>query len=180
MIIRLIEHEVYPKPWSVLDTTCGEPLCTTIEHIIVIAPTRIAYPSGLCVYCGRSAGTRDHIMPRTVTGEAVRRSVPTVPACGQCNSIINDSGVYSINGRRALAHKGIRRKYKKLLAMPEYSDEDLAEYGDGLRPFIEQSIVQREQVLARLSWPEDPDYDHRYLGKSEIPDPYATGLLEYL
>ena len=116
-------------------------------------------------------------MPKTVTGEAVRRKVLTVPACRECNSLINDSPVYSITERRSIAHKGIRRKYKKQLAVFDYSPEEISEFGHALRTAILAAKQNKEIILARLAWPEDTTYDMRYLGHSGIDDPYALGLI---
>lgn len=51
----------------------------------------LLYPAGLCLYCGEYADTRDHLLPVTYTGRAVRRQVLTVPAYRQCNSFIGDA-----------------------------------------------------------------------------------------
>lgn len=44
----------------------------------------------LCIYCGDLPSDRDHLLPKTWTGTAVRKHVPTVPACRSCNGILSD------------------------------------------------------------------------------------------
>ena len=43
-----------------------------------------------CVYCGATATEKDHLLPLPWTGKAVRKLVPTVPACRSCNRTLSD------------------------------------------------------------------------------------------
>jgi 5-methylcytosine-specific restriction endonuclease McrA len=164
------------EPWAWISTTCGQ-LCLHAECMIVHSPQRIAYPPGVCVYCGFPAGTRDHLLPRTVTGDARRIFVAVVPACGECNSRISDRVDPSVTGRRRLAHDSLRRSKRKLLEGIEWTDDELDDFGPTLRASLVQKRHLKQQVIARLAWPEDPDYDLRAWQKSGIADPGALGLL---
>lgn len=147
------------------------------RHFLIHSPTKLEYPHGICIYCGRPAGTRDHLLPVTNTGVALRRHVLTVPACGECNSIISDRYAPSITARRAVAKAGIRRKHRRKLDVYEYTDKEIEEFGPGLKPTILRAASEKQRVLDRLSYPDDLTFDLRYLGKSGIDDPYAMGLL---
>lgn len=165
-------------PWSWVEIECDEAMCLEFEHMTVRHPTRLRYPNGVCIYCGRGAGTRDHLVPRGISGETHRASVLTVPACAECNSTIGSAAVYSITGRRRIAHQGIRRRNRKKLRYQKLTEAELAEYGPGLRPALAMAGAEREQVEAMLAWPVDPEFDSRYLERSGIQDPYLLGLLD--
>jgi hypothetical protein len=172
-----VEAGVQIMPWCWIETTCGTPMCMEADHLLVHAPNRLEYPNGGCIYCGRPSGTRDHLLPVTSTGKALRRHILTVPACAECNSFIGDKHAPSITARRAIAKAGIRKKYKRKLNVHPYTDEEVAEFGPGLRPTILRAASEKQKILDRLAFPDDITYDIRYLGKSGIDDPYALGLL---
>lgn len=164
------------EPWAWISTTCGA-LCLRAECMLVYAPRVIAYPPGVCVYCGYPAGTRDHLLPKQFTGEARRVFVAIVPACSDCNGRINDKPEPSVAGRRKIAQDSLRKSKRLVLAGIDWTDEQLAEYGPTLRASLIRQRDLKNQVLARLSWPEDLDYDMRAWQKSGIPDPSALGLI---
>ena len=166
------------RPWDWFEILCNHKLCARLDHIKIHTPTKLKYPNGICVYCGTRSGTRDHLVTKVWTGEVDRRWVLTVPSCAECNSIINDSMVTSIDGRRAIATKGLRKKYRKVLSWPERSEEELKEYGPGLQPMLREASETRKAIEYRLRFPNDATYDVRYLGRSGIDDPWANGLLE--
>lgn len=158
--------------------TCGTQKCLTFTHLAWKAPKRLEYPAGVCIYCGLLASTEDHLLPRTWTGETVRRHVLTVPACLECNSCIGDRYLPSITRRRAEAQLHIAKKCRKVLAMPEWTPEALAELGKTLRSLVERGLHEQKLARARLAWPEDPDYDLRVTHLSGIENPYEIGLLD--
>jgi len=162
--IAAIEAGVTIMPWCWIEAGCGTELCMEPRHLLVHAPERLEYPNRICIYCGRGGFTRDHLMPVRVTGDAARKHVLTVPACGECNSIISDKPVSSITGRRAIAKAGLRKKYKRILRAHEYSDEEIEEFGPGLRPTILRARAEKADVQERLDFAKDHAYDLRYLG----------------
>lgn len=173
-----IEEGVTVMPWCWIEPSCGTKYCMEPTHLSVHAPAKIAYPYGICIYCGRAGWTRDHLLPTEATGRALRKHVLTVPACGECNSFISDRYATSITERRAIAKAGIRKKYRRKLYVHEFTEDELAEFGPGLRPTILRARSDRQAVIDRLEFPEDPTFDLRYLGMSGIDDPYALGLLK--
>jgi hypothetical protein len=149
-----------------------------LKHLAWEAPTKLEYADGICVYCGVIAGTKDHLLPRTWTGEAVRKNVLTVPACGECNSFIGDRYASSITARRRMAHAAILKRKKRLIGMPAWTKAEIAELGPTLRSSVKKGIHDRKLTLARLAWPEDEDYDLRAMQLSGIENPYELGLLD--
>ena len=163
--------------YAYVHPTCDTRYCLTVDHLQVTRPRKLAYPYGLCVYCGLSGSTRDHLEPVTWTGEAARRFVVTVPACGECNSLINDAYAPTVAQRREIAHEGIRRKYRRVLARKPFTGEELDEFEGNLRASVVEGMAERQYVLDRLAWPVDPAYDLRAVELSEID---ALSRLELL
>jgi hypothetical protein len=156
---------------------CETPLCLNLEHLVWEAPKRLEYPRGICVYCGVLADTKDHLLPRTWTGEAARRYVLVVPCCRGCNSLLSDRYVPSITERRKLVHESIKSRKRRVLAMPDWTQEQLSELGRTLRSVVDRGMHEKRLVEARLAWPEDPDYDLRAMQLSGIENPYDIGLI---
>jgi hypothetical protein len=164
-------------PWIYVAPACDTRYCLTDDHLRWYRAQRIEYPAGVCVYCGLPGYTKDHLLPVTVTGEAVRKFVAVVPACGECNSAIGDRVGHRVTERREEAHAHIRRKYRKTLAAPPWTKTELRSLGRNLRTHIERSESKRQVALDRLAWPWDPEFDKRAFQKSGFDDPIAMELL---
>lgn len=170
--------EIRINKWDQFDILCDEPMCIYLDHIRIRVPMRLEYPASVCTYCGVRSGTRDHLVSKTWAGMADRKWVLTVPACAECNSSISDAAVHSIDGRRAIAKKHLRKKYRRQLNYLTFDEVALEEFGPGLRPMMLAAAEERRLIEYRLAWPTDKTYDIRHLGKSGIDDPFANGLLE--
>lgn len=166
-----------PDPWDWITPTCGQTLCINPEHLQVRGNVKLAYPHGICIYCGRRGSTKDHLLPRDWTGDAKRHFVATVPACGTCNSLLGRVLTWSITERRAIAHERLRRHYRKILGQVDFTPEQVNEFGPGIRPDIIQGIENKKHVKEMLEFPTDPEYDARALQKSGLEDPWAMGLI---
>ena len=172
-----VETGRQPASWAWIETTCGTP-CLNVDHMAMQAPRQLAYPSRVCIYCGRSAGTQDHLLPRQWSGETKRTYVVTVPACGTCNNALNDTLTWSITERRMICHYRLRRKFRKALEVVEYGPSDIAKFEGMLRDEVLDGMARKRVIDAMLAWPEhDPGYDLRACQKSGIEDPYAIGLI---
>lgn len=176
-LISLVEASYRIWPWSRVTTVCGNDLCLEPDHMELHNPEKLKYPVGVCIYCGDVAQSRDHIIPTSFTGVERRNSVLTVPACIQCNSAIGDTPVYAIDMRRAVAQGFLKRKYARVLKRPDYTPEEVAEFEGALRRAVILGLEEKRHVLERLAWPDDSQYDLRYLQKSGIENPYVNGLL---
>lgn len=172
-----VETAMVPATWEWITTTCNTKACLNTDHLRFIGPRRLAYLANQCIYCGRSAYTQDHLLPRGQTGEAKRAFVATVPSCGTCNTVIGDTLTWSITERRAICHARLRRKYARVLRHVEYGPTDLREFGPTLRKAVIEGMEQKAAVMAMLAWPYDSDYDLRACEKAGIENPYAIGLL---
>lgn len=111
----------------------------------------------LCVYCGVPATTNDHFVPLSVvdalaplvghlTGKVL------VPACGECNSIAGAVSFPSIGAKRRFIQRRLAQKNAKLLASPDWSQEELEGVGYGLRTAIVGAQIRRDWLRARIAW----------------------------
>lgn len=158
-------------------STCETEMCLHPDHLIATDPIRLAYPRGVCVYCGRPGYAKDHLVPRAISGETERRLVAIVPACGECNHVLGDVYEPSVVRRRLICHTRLRRKHRRVLATLDFTPEDLRTYGPTLRKYLKSEMQRKRDVLALFEWPTDPNYDMRALQRSGIDDPVSAGLL---
>jgi len=111
-----------------------------------------------CYYCGRPATCDEHVVPRVLVymlppGERPDFGVDTVPACKECNTGLAASVQDSLAARKAAAKQWLCRRYKKLLDMPAWSEDEIAELDDGwLRDYVCRSVVARAEVRRMLAW----------------------------
>lgn len=173
-----IHYDRQVLPWAWITSRCDVAMCLRPECMAVHAPKRIAYPDGVCVYCGDPAGTMDHLLPRPATGDALRGQVALVPSCGNCNSRICDFPSPNIGDRRRRAQLSIERGYRLLLASPHKDAEYLRHIGPALKSVAIKNNAKRVWVKLRLSWPDDPFYDLRAFQQSGVEDPVAIGMCD--
>ena len=166
-----------PSPYAWITPKCGNAKCIEPDHLTVHKPVRLAYPYGVCIYCGRPGWTKDHLFPRRWTGDALRKFTAVVPACGTCNSLLGDTLTWSITERRMICHARLRKHYRKTLRTKDFSAGELREFQGTLRAYIKSEMVKKREVLAMLEWPTDPSYDLRALEHSGLEDPYVLGLI---
>lgn len=118
-----------------------------------------------CYYCGEPATSVDHVIPQAmlktlrslgdayVTGILVRfgRRL-TVPACKECNSVLGASYQDTLAKRKRELKTRLRRRYRKLLRMPDWTDTELAHVDGWLQDYVIRSVVARDRILARLAF----------------------------
>ncbi len=103
---------------------------------------------GLCFYCGDYGGEIEHVIPR-----ASHLPTYTVLACRECNGMASDKVCEGGIAEKLLYIRGRRkRRYLKVLAIPEWTPEEIAEMGYGMRATIMASQAARQMVSAQLSW----------------------------
>lgn len=109
-----------------------------------------------CTYCGDVyASDMDHVVPHSsvYSGSKVRRSYSrsvVVPACSECNSLLGAKYLTTVGARAAYLAGRYPVRYRKLLALPHWTAEEIAEMGRGLRPQIEADQHAKAAVKARI------------------------------
>jgi len=114
-----------------------------------VATWILEYP-GICIYCGEDADSIDHLVPRAISGKTDRKYVPVVPACLNCNIIINDSPIFTIKGRAAIVAYSIRKTHKKELKIPFHNQQWFADFSPRMRANLEKRQMERQLLKQRL------------------------------
>lgn len=111
-----------------------------------------------CHYCGLVSDTVDHVPPRSV-----RPSVSLLPnadkfpfvevhACRECNCALGRLALWTLGERKRYIKKWLKRRYKKVLATPDWSDQELAGLAPHMRDYVVNSIAVRDVVRQRIEW----------------------------
>lgn len=109
-----------------------------------------------CIYCGEPAEHIDHVLPvrysnwRDVLTPEEREQLATVPACGECNMLAGSKAFHSLGDKRDFIRGKLRKRYAKILDGPIWTDEEMAELGDGLRGYVEGTQARRRIIVWRL------------------------------
>jgi hypothetical protein len=110
-----------------------------------------------CVYCGARATSKDHFVPISVVSliadalDYVSGKV-LVPCCGECNSLAGDHVFPTIAAKRRFIHVKLRKRHKRLLEMPQWTDAQLDEMGYALSDFIRSGLERKQWLIERLAW----------------------------
>lgn len=113
-----------------------------------------------CTYCGLPAGGVDHYLAPRCTmrtwniryGHTGKEAGPTVPCCGDCNSILCTIAMPSIQKRAAYVAEKLTRKHRKLLSIEAWEDEDLTETGPRLTSFIRAASAKKRIIEGRINY----------------------------
>jgi hypothetical protein len=110
------------------------------------------------VYCGLQATTDDHIVP--VVSREVNHPLwgKVVRACRECNSMASVTVFDDFEQKREFIQDKIRRRYSKLLKLPDWTEEELDTLGSQMRKKIVEDLVQKKLLLMRLAWPGSVDH----------------------
>jgi hypothetical protein len=112
-----------------------------------------------CYYCGHPADTIDHVVPRNLLARKdVLDGLPDlgidlVPACRVCNSGLGGRFFESLGERKAAAKEYLKKRYRKLLCAPRWTDDEVEELPLGkLRDYIAQAELARGEVEKMIKW----------------------------
>ena len=103
--------------------------------------------NGTCVYCGEPEEHREHVVPR-------HTGLPTfvVPACAECNLVAGGNVFPGIIEKQEFIRDRIKKRYGKLLRMPEWDDQEISELKGRLRRHVEGCSIAAKWVKSRLAW----------------------------
>jgi hypothetical protein len=103
------------------------------------------------------ATTTDHFVPLSVVqmlagcGEIVTGKF-LLPSCGECNAIASDNPFRTVAAKRRFIHAKLRKKYRRVLAMPDWSEDEREELGWTLRTSVDAGMAQKNVLEQRLAW----------------------------
>ena len=102
---------------------------------------------GVCAYCGEGATDVEHVIPRV-------SSLPTytVPSCSECNNIAGALLFPSFHSKLLYIQEKIRRRYRHVLRVPEWTTDEIEEMGQSMRTMILAFQRARKWVKRRVEW----------------------------
>ena len=117
-----------------------------------------------CHYCGLPATDDDHVVPRSVikTYESIadpellqslkRHRTLVVPSCRECNCLAGATIQKTLEDRKRFIKTKLKKRYRKVLSMPDWNDDEIAVLGPELRQHIAASQELKRVVRQRLQW----------------------------
>ena len=111
-----------------------------------------------CTYCGEPCDTMDHVVPVSVS-EVSRKTAKwteehVVPCCRECNTLLGNSYILTVWERASFIEKKLENRYKKILACPEWDEEDLKEMAYKFRKRIKNDLDAKRVTLCRVQHAE--------------------------
>lgn len=106
-----------------------------------------------CFYCGDDSQiTRDHVIPVSYSGGKRHYDKnDTVDCCLECNTMLGNVSILTVEGRADYLYSRVYNKYKKYLKTPSWSDAELDELSYELRKPIIASVKIREYAQRRMA-----------------------------
>jgi NMD protein affecting ribosome stability and mRNA decay len=111
-----------------------------------------------CMYCGVPAGTVDHIPPKSIRDFLLSQGLydrypnVEVDACHECNCLLGARPLWTIVVRKRFIKQALRRRYKRILSMPDWTDAELGRMSPTMQATIQARIDIREWVNRRIDY----------------------------
>ena len=112
-----------------------------------------------CFYCGLPASTVDHVPPKNlrdrveILGLSNRYTFHEVQACFECNtSALGGRAIWTLSARKQFVKRWLRKRYKRLLGAPKWTDREIMELGYMLRTSVLSRQLAAEILRARIDW----------------------------
>ena len=111
----------------------------------------------ICTYCKEPADTLDHIIPHTYTSKNSKQARTynkdeVVPCCRECNTLLGDKLYLTIGERASYLYTTYIKKYKKLISMPKWDEDDIEELNNTLKKYVTASLKEKEKVEIRIDY----------------------------
>ena len=125
-----------------------------------------------CFYCGDNSSmiTRDHVIP--ISYQSVTRSYnprDTVPCCAQCNSLLGNKPLFTVEDRAAYLADRLARKYSRAMTSGAFTQTEIDDFGDRLKSMVVANINLKSFVISRI------DHCHKVAGSL-----YDAGKISHL
>ena len=112
-----------------------------------------------CIYCGLPASDREHVIAQAKAaliyelGLARPHQFLVVPSCKECNHLAGKRPFTTVSEKRAFLHKVLRKRYRKYLNMPVWTEEKFKDMSASLIGMIRRAMAIKEITRRRLLWP---------------------------
>lgn len=115
-----------------------------------------------CVYCGEVPIEWDHFLPLKFVhmlavvepelAHPYRRWMFLVPACKECNVLVGTEVFTSFDVKKTFIKEKIESRYRKILELPDWTEQELIDAGEGLASAVRASTRQRDEIRNRLDY----------------------------
>ncbi len=116
-----------------------------------------------CYYCGLSTNEKDHVIPRNmlkmikdldieIRNKIMGKRILIIPSCRECNSLLSASYQNNLRKRKRELKRRLRKKYKKLLQIPSWSQYEIYKLGPTLKQVVQASCYHKKIIEERLKW----------------------------
>lgn len=102
---------------------------------------------GLCAYCGEYGSEVEHVVPRVS-----KLPTYTVLACRECNGTAGDRLFASFPEKQSFILAQYKKRYARVLRLPEWTEDEIDEMGYALRKQIEAYQTVKASIERRLEW----------------------------
>ena len=103
-----------------------------------------------CIYCGEPSDSDEHFPPKSVNDLGL-----LLPCCRECNSFAGTEWSFDFEMRVGYVKAKLRKRYRRFLETPEWSDDELSELEPVLRASCRGARLQRDLAIERLAWNPD-------------------------
>ena len=127
---------------------------------------KVFYKINKCYYCGDQGDTIDHVPAISIAYsigpdrlESMGVSLIKVTACRECNALLGDLPLNTLDERVVYLYDKFQTRYKKYLKMAYWDNDELDEIEGMLRSYVESANDVKIYIERRLSYMEDLFYD---------------------
>jgi hypothetical protein len=128
-------------------------------HHLYTTPPPNHSPRGYieCVYCGEPANCKDHVPPISKVDDyrtlhLTNEMYLTLHSCRECNGIASDTLNVTPFDRQTYIHDALRKRYRRHLEQPEWSDRELEGMSTEFKRFIKAGMNFSDLMWERLDY----------------------------
>lgn len=109
-----------------------------------------------CVYCGQPYDDLEHVIPRYYQAkfsklhEVIYSDI--VPSCHECNLLAGRELFFTVEDKKDYIKGKLRKRYKKILRLPEWTTEELNELSPSICTSILNKVALQRTIKERLSY----------------------------
>ena len=96
------------------------------------------------------ANHRDHVVPKSWTGNPSFAERYVVPCCQPCNTLLGNAAVHTVEERAAYLYERYSRKYRKQLSSEDWTPSELKQMSKTMKKFILAKQKERKDINQKL------------------------------
>lgn len=108
----------------------------------------------LCSYCGEYADSWDHVVPVSYRAEnrsLIKKRDNAVPCCRECNTLLGNCFNHSVSTRAEYLIKKLKKKYKSIIRMPKWGEDELEDISGDFSRQIRASMDMKSILCDRFN-----------------------------